>query len=164
MGLIFRFEFSCKGEIMFSRKYLSGLLARSLFLLILLLLIACAQPEPGPEPLKNFYERVTALVTTSIRGQLRDNLPKQKLLSAQLPSLQKKGSMGQVMEELKEIDYLKDLAYILEADIMFELQKPENHYEKNNFNSPEIQRELASGIIAGMKRALHQLKGGKDGT
>jgi len=149
---------------MISRKRLF-LLFRIVFLLsILLFLAACEHsPEIGPGPLAGFSEKVTALVTTTVRGQLRDNLPKQTVLAAQLPSFEKMATMNQLMDELKGIDSLKNLAYLIEADIMFELQKPEHHYERSNFNSSEIQRQVVSAIIAGMKKALTQLKGGKDG-
>jgi hypothetical protein len=131
---------------------------------ILLFLAACEHsPEIGPGPLAGFSEKVTALVTTTVRGQLRDNPPKQTLLAAQLPSFEKTATMNQLMDDLKGIDPLKNLAYLIEADIMFELQKPEHHYERSNFNSSEVQRQLVSAILAGMKKALAQLKGGKDG-
>lgn len=120
-------------------------------------------PEIGPEPLTGFSEKVTALVTTTVRGQLRDNLPKQKLLEERLFSFEKMVTMNQLMDELKGIDLLRDLAYLIETDIMFELQKPENQREKMGFNSPEIQRQIVSAINAGMKKALRQLTGGKDG-
>ena len=137
---------------------------KTIFLLsILLLLTACSQPELGPEPLAGFFERVTALVTTTVRGQLRDNPPKQQLLTAQLSPLEKTATMNQLTEELKGLNPIKDLAYLIEADIMFEIQKPEHHYERSNFNSSEIQRQVVSAIIVGMKKALAQLKGGKDG-
>jgi len=133
-------------------------------LLILLLLIACSQPQPTPEPLKGFFEKVTAMVTSTIRGQLRDNPPKQKLLMAKLPSFEKMETMNQLVEELKGTESLKNFGYLIETDIIFELQKPEHHYERNNFNSPEVQRAVVSAIITGMKKAMEQLKGGKDGN
>ncbi|MBM4277033.1 MAG: hypothetical protein FJ130_04000 [Deltaproteobacteria bacterium] len=140
-------------------------ISRIIFLLsILLFLAACEHsPEIGPEPLAGFFERVTALVTTTVRGQLRDNPPKQQLLTAQFPSLEKTVTMNQLMDELKGVDSFKDLAYLIEMDILFELQKPEHQRERIGFNSPEIQRQVVSAIIAGMKKALAQIKGGKDG-
>lgn len=150
---------------MISKKHPIPIYKTVFLLSILLSLTACGHsPEIGPEPLTGFFERVTALVTTTVRGQLRDNPLKQKLLVAQLPSFEKMATMNQLMEELKGIDPLKNLAYLIEADIMFELQKPEHHYERSNFNSSEVQRQLVSAILAGMKKALSQLKGGKDGT
>jgi hypothetical protein len=149
---------------MISRKCISPIFGIVFLLSIILILTACEHsPEIGPEPLAGFYERVTALVTTTVRGQLRDHPPKQTLLAAQLPSFEKTATMNQLMDDLKAIDPLKNLAYLIEADIMFELQKPEHHYERNNFNSSEVQRQLVSAILAGMKRALDQLKGRKDG-
>lgn len=109
-----------------------------------------------------FFERVTALVTTTARGQLRDNPLKQKLLLSQLPSFEKAPSMNDLMEEMKRIDPLKDLAYLIETDVLFELQKPEHYNEKIHFDSTEVQRQLVISILAGMKKALDQLKGKGD--
>ncbi len=149
---------------MISRKHFSPIYKIVFLLSILLFLTACEHsPEMGPEPLAGFSEKVIALVTTTVRGQLRANPPKQQLLMAQLPSFEKTVTMNQLMDELKGIDPLKNLAYLIEADIMFELQKPEHQREKMSFNSSEIQREVISAVIAGMKKALAQLKGGKDG-
>jgi hypothetical protein len=81
-------------------------------------LAACEHtPDVGPEPLAGFFERVTALVTTTVRGQLRDNPPKQTLLVAQLPSFEKIATMNQLMDELKGIDPFKNLGYLIEMDI-----------------------------------------------
>jgi hypothetical protein len=133
-------------------------------LFIFISLSACEHtPEIGPEPLGGFNEKVTALVATTVRGRLRENLPKQKLLETQLPSLEKTLTMNQLMDELKGIESLKDLAYLIETDVIFELQKPEHQRERISFNNPEVQRRLVSGILTGMKRALDQLKGGKGG-
>ena len=149
---------------MISRKRIFPIFRIVFLLSILLVLAACEHsPEIGPGPLAGFSEKVTALVTTTVRGQLRDNSPKQTLLAAQLPSFEKTATMNQLMDDLKGIDPLKNLAYLIEADIMFELQKPEHHYERSNFNSSEVQRQLVSAILAGMKKALAHLKGGKDG-
>ena len=150
---------------MISKKRLFPIF-RIVFLLSILLFLATCEhsPEIGLGPLAGFSEKVTALVTTTVRGQLRDNPPKQQLLIAQLPSFEKMATMNQLMDELKGIDPLKNLAYLIEADIMFELQKPEHHYERSNFNSSEVQRQLVSAILAGMKKAIGQLKGEKDGT
>lgn len=149
---------------MILRKHFSLLFGIVSLLSILLSLAACEHtPDVGPEPLGGFNEKVTALVTTTVRGRLRENLPKQKLLEAQLPSLEKTLTMSQLMDELKGIESLKDLAYLIETDIMFELQKPEHHRERISFNNPEIQRQLASAIHTGVKKALDQLKGGKGG-
>lgn len=143
-----------------TRSLLKGLL----FFGLVLFWGACEHsPDIGPQPLKGFFEKVTALVTTTVRGQLRDHPQRQQLLTAQLPSLEKTSTMIQLTEELKAIDPLKSLAYLIEADVMFELQKAEHHHERNHFNSPEVQRQVVSAIIAGMKMALSQLKGGKDG-
>jgi len=149
---------------MISSKRLSSIFGIVFLLSILLILSACEHsPEIGPEPLAGFFERVTALVTTTVRGQMRDNPPKQQLLTAQLSSLEKTATMNQLIDELKGIDPLKNLGYLIEMDIMFELQKPEHQYERSNFNSSDVQRQLVSAILTGMKRALDQLKRGKDG-
>lgn len=149
---------------MISRKRLFPIFRIIFLLSILLFLAACEHsPEISPGPLAGFSEKVTALVTTTVRGQLRDNLLKQKLLVAQLPSFEKMAAMNQLMDELKGVDPFKNLAYLIEADIMFELQKPEHHYERSNFSSSEVQRQLVSAILAGMKKAIGQLQGGKDG-
>jgi len=149
---------------MISRKRLFPIFRIIFLLSILLILAACEHsPEISPGPLAGFSEKVTALVTTTVRGQLRDNSQKQKLLIAQLPSFEKMAAMNQLMDVLKAIDPLKNLAYLIEMDIMFELQKPEHHYERSNFSSSEVQRQLVSAILAGMKKAIGQLQGGKDG-
>jgi len=149
---------------MILRKHFSLLFGIVSLLSILLSLAACEHtPDVGPEPLGGFNEKVTALVTTTVRGQLRDNPPKQNLLVAHLPSLEKALTMNQLMDELKGTDPLKDLAYLIETDVMFELQKPEHQRERISFNNSEIQRQLVSAILTGMKRALDQLKGGKGG-
>jgi hypothetical protein len=150
---------------MILKKPASSIFKIPLFLSILLLSLAACEhsPDIDPQPLTGFFEKVTALVTMTVRGQLRDNPPKQQLLVARLPSLEKAATMNQFMDEFKGLDPLKSLGYLIEADIMFEVQKPEHHYERSNFNSPEIQRQIVSAIIAGMKTALDQLKGGKGG-
>ncbi|MBM4340072.1 MAG: hypothetical protein FJ110_11040 [Deltaproteobacteria bacterium] len=149
---------------MISKKRFFSIFGTVFLLSLFLCLIACEHtPDIGPEPLGGFNEKVTALVTTTVRGQLRDNLPKQNRLVTQLPSLEKALTMNQLMDKLKGIDPLKDLAYLIETDVMFELQKPEHQRERISFNNPEIQRQLVSAIHTGMKRALDQLKGGKGG-
>ncbi|MCX8117016.1 MAG: hypothetical protein N3G78_03650 [Desulfobacterota bacterium] len=119
-------------------------------------------PDLSPQPLLGFYEKVTALTTTTVRGQLRDHPPRQQLLSALLPALEQGSTMNELTEILKGTGLLRDLAYLIETDVMFELQKPEHHYERVHFNSPEIQRQIVSAILGGMKRALDQVKGGRD--
>lgn len=149
---------------MTSGKHIFPICKTIFFFYLILYLSACEHsPGIGPQPLTGFFEKVTALVTTTVRGQLRDNILKQQILTAQLPPFEKMTTMIQLTDHLKTIDPLKDLAYLMEADIMFELQKPEHHDERSHFNSPEIQRQTVSAIIAGMKKALTQLKGGKDG-
>jgi hypothetical protein len=149
---------------MISRKYFFSIFGMVLLLSLLLFNVACEHtPEVGPEPLGGFFEKVTALVTTTVRGQLRENLPKQKMLESKLPSFEKTLTMNELMDEIKGTEAIKDLAYIIETDVLFELQKPEHQRERISFNNSEIQRQLVSAILAGMKRALDQLKGGKGG-
>lgn len=149
---------------MTSRKHIFPICKTIFFFYLIFYLVACEHsPDIGPQPLAGFFEKVTALVTTTVRGQLRDNPLKQQLLTAQIPSFEKTITMIQLTDHLKTIDPFKNLAYLIEADVMFELQKPEHHYERSNFNNPEIQRQVVSAIIAGMKKALDQLKGGKNG-
>ncbi len=149
---------------MYLKNSTVAILRVGIILMIAFFLTGCSQPQPTPEPLKGFIEKVTAMVTSTIRGQLRDNPPKQKLLMAKLPSFEKMETMNQLVEELKGTESLKNFGYLIETDILFELQKPEHQYERNNFNSPEVQRAVVSAIITGMKKAMEQLKGGKDGN
>lgn len=149
---------------MISRKHISPIYGSVFLLSILLFLTACSHsPEIKPEPLTGFSEKVTALVTATVRGQLRDSPQRQQILRVQLPSFEKTVTLNQLTEELKGIEPLKDLAYLIETDVMFEIQKPEHQREKMNFHTPEIQREVVSAILAGMNKALVQLKGGKNG-
>lgn len=132
-------------------------------LTIFLIFLSCNHLQNnGPKILTGFSERLTALVTTSVRSNLREDLTAQKLLNDRLPSLEKKKTLNQIMDELKAVDPLKGLAYIVEADIMFELEKTENRKQRENFNSPEVQQEIVSATIAGIKRALSQLRERKD--
>lgn len=145
------------GKVIFS-------IPRGFLLLFLLLGGACEHsPEIGPQPLTTSSDKVTALVTTTVRGEIRGSLPKQHLLITLLPDLGKSTTMNQLSAVLKETGPLKELAYLIEADVMFELQKPEHHHERIHFNSPEVQRQVVSAIIAGMSKALDQLKGTKNG-
>jgi len=149
---------------MISMKFISPIHKIVFLLSILPFLTACSHsPEIRPGPLTGFSEKVTALVTATVRGQLRDHPPRQQLLRAHLPSFEKTVTLNQLTEELKGIEPLKDLAYLIETDVMFEIQKPEHQREKMNFHSAEIQREVVSAILTGMEKALVQLRGGKNG-
>lgn len=140
--------------------------AKPIFSLLFLLVLhwaACGHsPEIGLQPLMGFSERVTVLVTTTVRSQVRDSIPKQQLLITLLPALEKYTTMNELTEGLKGTGVFRDLAYLVEADVMFELQKPEHHRERVHFNSPEIQRQVVSAILAGMRKALDQLQEKKD--
>lgn len=128
------------------------------------MLFSCGHsPDTPPQPLMGFFERLTALVTTTVRGEIRESPSKQQLLIALLPRLENSFTMNELTEELKGTLVLRDLAYRIEADVMFELQRPEHHHERVHFNAPEIQRQVVSALVGGMKKALDQLKGGKDG-
>ncbi len=140
--------------------------ALKLFIIIVfsLFLIFCTQkPKNGPSILVGFSERVAALITTTIISNLRYNPPKQKLLEEKFPYLEKQTSFNRLIEELKKVDRLKDLAYIIEADIMFELQRSENQSRRENLNSPEVQKEILDATLIGIKKGLSQLKEEKDG-
>jgi len=132
-------------------------------LLSFLVLLACEHtPGRGPEPLEGFFEKVTALVTTTLRSHLRGDLSKQRLLEERIPSFEKMTHLNQLITKMKEIESLKELSYLIEKDVFFELQKPEHEKERGRFNSPEIQQPLILSIISGMKRALDQLRERKD--
>ncbi len=145
-----------------TERHSATIIRLNIILSILLLLTTACPPHQGtgPQPLKGFQEKVTALVTTSVRSHLRDDRAKQELLKAQLPSLEKKETMSQLIDELKRMDQLKELAEVISKDVTFELGKPENQEIKDKFDSPEIQREVVSAIILGTKRGLQQLGGG----
>lgn len=131
---------------------------------ILFLAAACSHsPEIRPGPLTGFSEKVTGLATATARSQLRDHPLKQRLLKEQLPSLEKAATLNQLTDQLKGIEPFKELAYLLETDILFELQKPEHQREKRNFHSPEIQNQVVSAVLNGIKQALVQLRGGENG-
>lgn len=148
----------------FTLKKILGLIIKFWILIFTTLIFSyCIHPqENGPKILTEFPERLTALVTTSVRSNLRDDITSQKLLADILPFLEKKTSLNQMMGELKTVDPIKGLAYIVEADIMFELEKTENRKWRENFNSPEVQQSIVSATIAGIKRAISQLRERKD--
>jgi len=132
-------------------------------LLSFFVLLACEHtPERGPEPLEGFFEKVTALVTTTLRSHLRGDLSKQRLLEERIPSFERMTHLNQLTTEMRVIESLKDLGDLIEKDVFFELQKPEHDKERDGFNSPEIQRSLILSITSGMKRALDQLRERKD--
>lgn len=144
-----------------SRRYAATFIGANLLLLTLFLLtIGCpARPGTGPEPPKGFSEKVTTLVTTSVRSHLRGDSGKQELFRKKLSSLEKKETMSQLIDELKGIEQLKELAEVISRDVMFELRKPENQEIREKFDSAGIQREVVSAIILGMRRGLQQLGG-----
>ncbi len=148
----------------FLRKSSAFKVKFGIFMSLLLICTSCIhQQNNGPKILTGFSERLTALVTTTTRSNLRDDPLNQKFLTEKLPSLEKKTSLNQLMEELKMADPLKALAYLIEADVMFELEKPENKKQREHLNSYEVQNEIVSSIIAGIRRALSQLKEVKNG-
>jgi len=143
------------------RRYAAMIVKLTILLSILYSFASCSTPRgTGPVPLKTFQEKVTALVTTSVRSHLRGDTEKQEFLKARLPSLEKKATMSELTDELKGVEMLKELSGVIPKDVMFELGKPENQEIKDKFDSPEIQREVVSAIVLGMKRALQQLGGG----
>lgn len=134
------------------------------FILFFFVLIACEHiPERGPEPLEGFFEKVTTLVTTTVRSFVRKDPLKQRLLEESLPLFEEKLNLNELTSEIKKVEPLKDLGELIKGDILFELQKPEYSQERSRFNSQQVQRQLIWSIITGMKRALDQLKGGRDG-
>ncbi len=143
------------------RRYSAVTFWLTITLSALFFLASCSTPRgTGTRPLKGFQENVTALVTTSVRGHLRDDTGRQELLKAQLPFLEKKATLNELVDELKKVEQLKELSEVIPKDVMFELEKPENQEIKGKLESPEIQREVVAAIILGMKRALQQLGGG----
>ncbi len=128
-------------------------------ILFFLVLIACKHiPERGPQPLEGFFEKVTTLVTATVRTYLRGDLSKQRLLEENLFIFKKMSNLDEFTSEIKKIDSLKDLGSLIETDILFELQKSEHHKERIEFNSQDFQRQLILSITMGMRRALEQLK------
>lgn len=145
-------DFRCKAKI-----YL-------IFFSLFLMLYSCShRPSKAPAILIGFYERITALVTTTTRSSLRDNPSKQKILVEKIPSLEKKTTFIELMEELKSQNSLKDLAYLIEADLMFELQRSEHIEERENFNSPIVQKKIVNAILSGIRQAMAQLMGERNG-
>jgi len=147
---------------LFLRQNSAIFIGANILLSILFLLAMGCPPRQGlgPEPPKGFSEKVTALVTTSVRSHLRGESGKQELFRKQLSSLEKKETMSQLIDELKGIEQLKELAEVIFRDVMFELRKLENQEIREKFDSPEIQGEVVSAIILGMRRGLQQLGGG----
>lgn len=125
---------------------------------LLLLTTSCPRPErgTGPAPLEGFYAKVTALVTTSVRSHLRGNQDRQALLRASLPSLEGQPTMAQLMKALKSSEALSGLSRAIEADVNFELGKPEHQEVKSSFDTPDVQKSVVAAIIQGMRRALGQ--------
>ena len=145
-------------------RSLTIILIIGLIFVILQTLIYCAMTSiKKPEILTDFSEKITALVTTTVRSNLKDKMVKQNILINHLPRLERLKTFNQLIEELKEIEALKDIAYLTETDIMFELQKPENINKKDQFNLQEIQQEVFSSTILGIKIGLSQLRQSKDG-
>lgn len=135
-----------------------------ILLMILSILISCSHKQKNDlKILADFSERVEALITTTIRSNIRDYPLKQKLLVEKLSFLENQTTFIGLIDELKKVDQLKDLAYIIEADIFFELQRQENWHRRENFNSPEVQKELLNATLTGIKQTLSQLRGEKNG-
>lgn len=142
----------------------SNILKLFILLMILSILISCSHKQKNaPKILIDFSERVEALITTTIRSNIRDYPLKQKLLVEKLSFLENQTTFIGLIDELKKVDQLKDLAYIIEADIFFELQRQENWHRRENFNSPEVQKELLNATLTGIKQSLSQLRGEKNG-
>ena len=121
---------------------------------------ACARagPDNGPELLEGFYTKLAALVTSSVRGRLRDQPDGHPALHAMLPSLEQRTSSDSLLTELLGVATLRELAEPIERDITFELDKPEHEEVRTHLGSPEVQRQLVAAIVAGMRRAIIQLE------
>ena len=135
----------------------------------LFLLAACnpPPPTPGPEPLATFQERVTALVTTTTRGFLRDRPAAQAVLNNRLPGFRQAPALVQLLLDLQRSPELRDLAPLIQNDIEFELEKPEYDELRERWDTPEVQQEAVAAVTLGMERGLAQLRevdgGGTDG-
>jgi len=132
--------------------------------LFLLSSCVCTKHTPALEPLATFPQKIEVLVTTTVRGYLRGDTARQELLVKKIPSLETKSTVSEIYDELKNIEQLNRLPEMIEADIQFELKKPENQGIKDSFTEPGVQREVAAAVVHGMRRAIDQLGGGKDGT
>lgn len=133
-----------------------------LALLAVLVLAGCPHPPPtsGPEPLEGFYAKVAALVTTSTRSTLRGDRAAQERLRAQLSSLAQAPGLNDLLAGLRAAEGLGGLPPLIEADIRFELAKPEHQAIRDTYSSPEVQRHVVGAVVQGMTRALDQLAGG----
>ena len=131
-------------------------------LLALLLLAGCphSPPATGPEPLEGFYAKVAALVTTSTRSTLRADRAGQEQLRGLLPSLAHQATLNDLLARLRAAQGLGGLPPLIEADVRFELSKPEHQAIREAFASPAVQRQVVAAVIQGMTRALDQLAGG----
>ena len=131
-------------------------------LLAVLLLAGCphSPPPTGPEPLEGFYAKVAALVTTSTRSTLRADRPGQERLRALLPSLVPQPTLQDLLDRLRASEGLGGLPPLIEADIRFELSKPEHQAVRDGYATPEVQRQVVGAVVQAMTRALDQLAGG----
>jgi hypothetical protein len=131
-------------------------------LLALLLLAGCPHPPPatGPEPLEGFYAKVAALVTTSTRSTLRADRAGQEQLRELLPTLAQQPTFNDLLAHVRAAQGLGGLPPLIEADVRFELSKPEHQAIRDGFASPEVQRQVVAAVVQGMTRALDQLAGG----
>ncbi len=132
------------------------------YLLLLLLLTACPAPapDPGPQPLADFSERVTALVTTTTRSHLREQPARQTALRTRLPALREAATVAALTAQLRQSPELEEMATVIESDIDFELTKPEHAQIRDRYDSVEVQRQVGQAVIQGMERPLTQLQGG----
>jgi len=131
-------------------------------LLAVLALAGCPHtpPSPGPEPLEGFYAKVAALVTTSTRSTLRGDRPGQERLRGQLPALAQQPTLADLLARLRAAEGLGGLPPLIEADVRFELAKPEHQAVRDAYASAGVQRQVVGAVVQGMTRALDQLAGG----
>ena len=149
-----------RGNSLSRARESSGAAAPRAFMLWLAVATACARaaPSDGLEPLEGVYARAAALVTTSVRGRLREQPDGHRALLARLPLLERQSSSDSLLAELRAAVVLRGLAEPIERDITFEIEKPEHEEIRANVGSAEVQRQLVVAIVAGMRRALAQLE------
>jgi hypothetical protein len=141
---------------------------RLVLALWLLTLISCARASSGggngPQPLEGFYAKVAALVTSDVRGRLRDQPDNQDALRAMLPALAEQPTSDSLLAELRAAESVSELADPIQRDIAFEASKPEHQDINEQIESAEVQKQLVTAIVDGMRRALEQLEEDADDT
>ncbi len=131
-------------------------------LLLLLLVAPSCRPadDPGAEldPLQSFCARVGALVTTSVRGRLRDDPAAAARLRSAGGALREQPTVADLLAALRTTTERPELASAVEADLRFELSKPEHAEVRAAYSTPRVQREVVLAVVQGIERALTQLE------